>query len=237
MKWYFACESDLHFGQSGTSIKPFSVGKLINENAKQKIDFVICDGDLTDTASDGCCCSKSVNELSNYIDNYVAPLEINGIQVKATIGNHDINRQKHPCANVMKYIRNKYNATYSWTDPDMSGCYSFMHNGVQFISLGVYPKNLNWLKSVLPVDRKNPIVIFYHYNTYKNEPFGDWWTETEKLAFYDIIKNYNVLTIVNGHWHTSCITDWNGIRIIHGAHTIALVEMDDAQLSKITFIK
>jgi UDP-2,3-diacylglucosamine pyrophosphatase LpxH len=146
---------------------------------------------------------------------------------------HDFDRGKYPWAGVMKYIKNKYNATYSWSDYSMSGCYTYTHNGVQFISLGVYPKNLKWLASVLPADKSQPLVIFYHFNTDKNEPFGDWWKEEEKLAFYEAIKEHNVLLIINGHWHTSRITTWNNIKIVHCAGNPFVIKMADQQVKEI----
>lgn len=237
MQWKFACESDLHFNQAGSCDKPDSVKKLLELHKTSPLDFIVCPGDLTDTGSDGsgCCCKKSVNELNEFIDNYVSPLESNGIPVKASIGNHDYSRT-YPFNGVEKYIQRKYGATYSWKDHDTSGCYTFNHNGVQFICLGVYPKDLKWLNGVLPADKKAPIIIYYHYNTLKSEPFGDWWSEDEKLAFYNIIKDYNLICIINGHWHTSCGTTWNNFKIIHCAGQPVIMEMVDQRINKITFM-
>lgn len=236
MLWNFACESDLHFDQAGTCLKPNSVQKIITFNKTNKLDFVVCPGDLTDTGADGGCCSKSLNELAEFVDQYVSPLEANGIPVKATVGNHDFNKGRYPCAGIVKYIQRKYDATYSWSNYDMSGCYTYTHNGVQFISLGVYPKNLKWLSEVLPSDKQAPLIIYYHYNPDKNEPFGDWWTDEEKLAFYTIIKDYNVLLIINGHWHTTRVTMWNNFKIIHCAGNPVVIKMIDQQVQQVIFM-
>jgi Icc-related predicted phosphoesterase len=236
MQWKFACDSDLHFDQTGSCRKPDSVKNIISKHKESPLDFVICPGDLTDTAADGCgCrCKKTISELNEFVDNYVSPLEGNGIPVKATIGNHDYSRT-YPCNGVEKFIKRKYGATYS-SDHGTSGYYTFGHNGVQFISLGVYPKNLKWLKSVLPADKKAPLIIYYHYNTLKSEPFGDWWKEEEKQAFYDVIKDYNILCIICGHWHTSCGTLWNNLKIIHCAGNPVIIEMVDQQIKQFVFM-
>ena len=96
-----------------------------------------------------------------------------------------------------------------------SGCYTKRKNNILFISLGVYPKNLKFLKKNLPGDTTAPVIIFYHYNTV-NEPHSDWWSDEEKENFYQVIKDSNILAIINGHIHLSYKKKWRGFTMLNG---------------------
>jgi len=109
------------------------------------------------------------------LNDYLIPIEKLGIPVKICVGNHDINRVRNPNLTILKYIRDRYNATYSWLDYNNSSCYKFEHNGVLFMCLGLYPKNLEWLKKNLPKDATKPIIFFYHYSTDPEFALSDWW--------------------------------------------------------------
>lgn len=97
--------------------------------------------------------------------------------------------------------------------------YRFKIGGVQFINLGLYPSltkqqtdkdneetlttsepSLDFLKKVLAkMDKKQPIVLIHHYPIH--EGYSDWWSKKEKDAYYDAIKDYNVVAILVGHAH------------------------------------
>ncbi len=60
-------------------------------------------------------------------------------------------------------------------------------------------------------DMKTPVVLSQHYGW---DGFSFlWWTETERRAFYEVIKNYNILGIFHGHSHGVEKRIWNGIPI------------------------
>jgi len=39
----------------------------------------------------------------------------------------------------------------------------------------------------------------------------------EKINFYDVIKDYNVIGIITGHYHKSYINKWKGINVYNGS--------------------
>ena len=227
--WSIVLSSDLHFGLIDSlgevSIRPDKkdhVQKIIDMKDECNVQVVITAGDLTENGVDGksflCWRRHTVDELTPMIENWVEPLEEAGIKVLMTIGNHDTYAGRpYVYKPVFEYIRKKYSATcYPCIKMAASGCYTYRFNNILFISLGVYPKNLKFLKKNLPNDKNYPTIIFYHYNTV-DEPHSDWWSNTEKMQFYDVIKGFNILAIINGHIHTSYEKTWKGFTVLNGA--------------------
>ncbi len=248
MTWYFLCDGDPQFGMENSDpgatypmARPTSrniVQRINKINITYPINFVICAGDLTSHGwgASGCC-KKNPDEFGEFINQYAIPIENAGFPLFSCPGNHDTYVDwPYFDKPVFEYIKTKYVATHDmFKDWKYSGCYSFNHNGVEFISMGVYPYNLAWLREYIPTD-DTPIIIFYHYNTVTGEPYSDWWGEDEKTAFYDVIKDNNVLLIINGHWHESGIGHWNGIPVVRGAgDKFCIVEIKDRVLGNIKF--
>lgn len=230
--WYFLCDSDQHFSYDNENISPRKeniANKIIDVHKRHGLDFVISTGDATDHGSDGSkffsCTANDGNEFDAFMNQYINPLKSNGIDVKLCPGNHDINKWKYPNISILKYIRDTYNATYSWCDEYNSACYKFIHKDFHFICMGLYPKNLTWLKKNLPKDPHEPVIIFYHYNTNPLEAYSDWWTSKEKQDFYDTIANYNIKLIINGHLHNSLSEKWRNIPNILCADEPIIVEI------------
>ena len=117
-----------------------------------------------------------------------------------------------------------------------SGCYTYTRNNILFISLGIYPTNLKFLRKHLPKNKNYPIIIFYHYNTIK-EPFSDWWSDKEKEQFYQVIKDYNILAIINGHLHSSYRKIWKGFTMLNaGGKKLLRMNMEDDKFIDVNFI-
>ena len=60
-----------------------------------------------------------------------------------------------------------------------------------------------------------PVVLAQHYHLMHEQDWGyGTWTSTEMAAFYDVIKDYNVVGVFTGHNHpaTSRLYEWNGIQ-------------------------
>jgi cytolysin (calcineurin-like family phosphatase) len=54
-----------------------------------------------------------------------------------------------------------------------------------------------------------PVVLFQHYGW---DQWGlGWWSENERDAFHQAIKDYNVLGIFWGHSHTPAYINWRGL--------------------------
>jgi len=247
--WAIILSSDLHFGSlksvSGVDIradKKNQVDRIINMKEQHNIEIVISAGDLTEYGVDGqfCLCwrKNKEDELNPMIKNWVEPIENVGIDVLLTIGNHDT-YTGHPYfyKPVFQYIKKKHNATYYpclWME--YSGCYKYTRNNILFISLGIYPKNLKFLKKNLPKSKNDPIIIFYHYNTV-DEPYSDWWEQKEKDAFYKVIKDYNIIAIINGHYHVTYEKEWRGFRIFNGGGSqMVRFNMKGTEITSVDFI-
>lgn len=248
-KWYFLCDGDIHFGckldPNPRTIKSHRVEDIraITEIKSKKPELLLCVGDLTDHGADGyhigkyvCEPDPCVDELYYYIFYYEQPIENAGVPVKLCIGNHDLNRGLYPKLSICKYIRDKHHATYSWWNPMKSSCYTFTHKNILFICLGVYPHDLDWLKKNLPEDKTKPIIIYYHYNTVTGEPYADWWSEQTKETFYNIIKDYHVILIINGHIHISRNQLWKNIPNILCGNEMVSVEINGQDISRIEIL-
>lgn len=217
--WYFACESDMHFRVDNGVLswqKGDYMAKYNRLKALYPMDFLLSVGDVTERGNDGTRWwffgiyhdSKN-DEFQKYLDNYVAPIERLGIPVKVCPGNHDVHKWDYPGVTILKYIRDRYGGNYSWFKDDESANYAFNHKGFRIISTGIYPKNLNNLKALLPVDKTVPVILFNHYNV---DVVGeDWWPSSEIEAFYNTIKSYNIKLIVNGHSHETKTGIWRNI--------------------------
>ena len=234
--WFFICDSDQHFTcASGdednyTTRKGDYFAKFATLKNIYNPELLLCPGDCTDHGADNlfnCFCqkeSKFGDEVQVFINQWVNKIERLGIRVMVSPGNHDVNKSKYPNLALLKYVRDRYHATYNWFVTKNSGCYTFVHNGILFISMGVYPTNLSWLKKNLPSDKNIPIVFFYHYNIE-----SDWWTDAEKTAFYETIKEHNVKLIINGHAHVTRKSVWNNIPTIICADDSVVVEVINNQ--------
>ena len=60
-----------------------------------------------------------------------------------------------------------------------------------------------------------PVIIFQHFGWDAFSKNGQWWSETDRQSFLDVIKNYNVPMIISGHDHylgsyTVQVTDSHG---------------------------
>ena len=245
--WYFTCDSDIHVGWENKldiNDKPImrkfnSVGIIKKYHDDFHLDFSLCVGDMTHHGSDkksrDLCdcytCPSNGNEMSAFLEKYHHPLENYGIPLKLCIGNHDVNRCWYPDNSMLNFIKLKHNSTYSWFYPKQSSCYFFDHKGFRFICLGLYPHNIKWLLSVLPEDVKKPLIFYYHYNTQPHEYMSNWWSDKEKNNFFDIIKNYNVKLIINGHNHITKYEKWNDIPNILCGGDPPLIEVNGENLT------
>lgn len=247
-KWYFIADGDPQVGKHGDSLvtvirdsKKNASERISNIHKIQPIDFVICAGDLTSNGRDGNGMTwlfpkRKEDQLAVYIREYEEPLERAGFPVFACPGNHDFyTGRPYFHRGVINHLTRRYGATNVFRQKKKSGLYTFCHNGVMFISMGMYPYHLNWLKRNLP-DTDVPIVFFWHYNTVTNESHSDWWSMNEKDAFRDVIREHNVQLIINGHWHASGLGHWYDIPVVRGSGSeFGVIEFTNNKLSNISF--
>jgi len=138
-------------------------------------------------------------------------------------GNHDLNRnlfveneikkRNLSRSNVVAISSNGFHYAWEW-------------EGIHFIQLNLYPADerpqgikgqppryaLQFLKEEL---HKNvgasgkPVVVSYHY-----QPTDTWWTDTEKEASYEALRNYNIILLIHGHQGRASIYDWKGLTVV-----------------------
>jgi len=131
------------------------------------------------------------------------------------VGNHDCywsSLFEPKPTKMLRFLKDEYG----------SYLYSFYIGNVLFINLGLHPaikpsevaekssvkelgQSMEFLKKTLSdvKDKNTPIVIFFHYPTQGS--YSDWWPQEDKDAFYNTIKNYNVILILAGHSHGGTI--------------------------------
>jgi predicted MPP superfamily phosphohydrolase len=207
----FFADSDLHFGRS--TPKANDAADLFirgdkSDNVKfvkaSDCDFVLACGDLTNTGSDGFTLfGHAINDKQEQVQalkkKYVKPIEATK-PVYLCLGNHDNEPTLHkPVAN---YIASRHGSLR----------YNFMHKGVQFICLNIYPDPLGLFYFMLVAKKDTPIVLFFHYNLIG--PFSDWWTDDQKDKFKKTIEGYDVKLIITGHHHVCKEYDWHGYKTI-----------------------
>lgn len=236
-KWYLICDGDVQYkthddGRIGpkTDNKIDKLNRIIElkKELKDKLNIVIHAGDLLDKGD-------NIEAFKKFKNEYVKNIENNNLELLLCPGNHDTYIDKFPyCKPVLKYLRKKYNGNYH-IDFNKSCCYKLKRNNIYFICCGIYPKNLSWLKKNLP-KKNEPVIIYYHYNTAIN-PYCDWWTANEKNKFYNVIKEHNILLIVNGHYHYSGINEWKNITEVRGSGSkLVLIEFEDTKINNIKLI-
>lgn len=97
--------------------------------------------------------------------------------------------------------------------------YSWDWDTVHFVNLNLYPSTNEFAKdsfSFLVSDLANnvgtsgrPIVLYHHYDFI----MPSWWQDGEQEAYYQAIKDYNVIAIIHGHRHIPNLeySEWRGI--------------------------
>jgi predicted phosphodiesterase len=244
MKWSLLLLSDLHYEQqSDGSVgmrdpERFNLETIGNLQRDNSLELVISAGDMTSHGHNGASLcglfqKNNVDEFGQFIEEFVEPLESMGLKLLLCGGNHDT-YVKWPYINkpVLKYIKNKYDSTYQHIDFYKSNCYKREIHGIDFISMGIYPKNLSWLKKNLPDDITKPIVIFFHFNFIQEESYSNWWKLIEKLEFHSVIKNHNIIAIMHGHIHATTKKMWEGIPVYNGSSPSGamLIEFEDSAI-------
>jgi len=213
----FIHDSDLHYGKRGAKPRENKEDHP-STIAASKAQFVIVTGDLTDNGYDGASCGcinyggKS-DQITPLLENYVHPLEEAGKEVYLCVGNHDRGKKtlgifRH--SPIKHIIRKRHNSVK----------YTFRKGDLLFICCGECPSDIPWLKRKLK-NLDQPTIIFFHFNL--EGPYSDWWSKKQKDAFYNAIKDYNILAILVGHHHITKVTTWRGIRVIASSNRYSVI--------------
>lgn len=224
---HFIATSDPHFNgtEENYQVNCMAVDTM-NQLKDFGPDFVWVLGDLTDGAKE--------KEWQQYTEVYGLRGEKRlRYPVMECFGNHDGNID----GIVRKGIqaRNKSRAFKIHTD-SLGLHYSWDIKGVHFVNLNLYPADgwdptCEWCKyfkesfreaqnslTFLEQDlheqvgrSKRPVVLAFHlgYDDFSKL----WWTESDRKAFYEVIKDYNIIAIFHGHNHAVIHQQWRNIPI------------------------
>ena len=180
---------------------------------------VIVPGDLVDTGQ------APPAKVSKQWALWVADFGLKGegrlhFPVYEGYGNHDLNgnclvethlkERTLVRSNIVEIATNGFHYAWEW-------------DGIHFVQLNLYPANtrpkgqppryaLDFLKKDLEKNvgtSRKPVIISHHY-----VPTDGWWTDEEKNAYYDVIKDYNVILIIVGHQFRASIIDWKGLTVL-----------------------
>lgn len=163
---------------------------------------------------------KNKNELAEFHEKYVVPLENASRAVLTCIGNHD----------SLTQWWTGHNPAYGYVKDRHGGLvYEREIDGIVVYSLSEWPKKrtVDWLASKLATHTK-PFVLFFHYNL--EGAYSDWWKPSEKEYLYEIAirphKN-RIAFIAEGHYHASYVKKWRGVTVVNGGgNSVIKVRVD-----------
>ncbi|MBI1938322.1 MAG: metallophosphoesterase [Ignavibacteriales bacterium] len=194
----------------------------------QKINIpkgVVLVGDITDRAEP--------SSLKLLKERYEIGMGINQIhfQVYVGLGNHDLDpqhvepRQEEYRKQMLNYVTARHqgnNAPVSVDNFDStSHNYSWNWGNLHLVQTHRFAGNienghvnsLEWLKADLKKYASNgePVIIFQHYG-FDKFSLG-WWSDAERNALKEVLKDYNVVGIFTGHNHFAENLKWGEIPV------------------------
>jgi len=124
---------------------------------------------------------------------------------------------------LREYVRGKKRVTGK-SNKSSHGHYSWDWHDVHFVPLNLFPGDspipipdqtvdsetadlspfyrLSYLNADLAStvgNSRRPVILIHHYGF---DPFSlGWWTEEQRLHYWNAIKDYNVIAILTGHVH------------------------------------
>jgi len=190
--FFFVQLSDSHWGFEGAKINPDAGGTLIKavkevNSLKQKPDFIVFTGDLTQTTDDTNVRKQRMKEFKQIVG------ELDTKVVHFMPGEHDASLDQ--------------GATYK----DFFGetHYTFDHKGVHFITIdnvsdptgSIGEAQLEWLKADLAKQKQDAnIVVLTHRPLFDLYPQWDWATRDGSKAI-DLLRPFQNVTVFYGHIH------------------------------------
>lgn len=243
----FFVASDLHFGQNENTAEVnqivaaemASLPGTLYPDSSEKVDspeWISLTGDLTEDGK------------PEEWDDFTSVFGLNGegafpFLIYEGFGNHDGPTSAHPVSPVRNGIKTRNLKRNKIRNISKNGLhYSWSRQGIYFANLNSYPGNewdpecgwchffqdgfrepafsLDFLKKDLEESVGDSVVLSFHYGLGGEETFSYlWWTSKEKDAFYEVIKDYNVIAIFVGHEHAVKHYQWRGIPVLSAGST------------------
>jgi 3',5'-cyclic AMP phosphodiesterase CpdA len=190
--FFFVQLSDSHWGFEGDKINPDAKGTLIKavkevNSLKQKPDFIVFTGDLTQTTDDTNVRKARMKEFKQIV------AELDSKVFHFMPGEHDASLDKG------ETYKDFFGETH----------YTFDHKGVHFIAIDnvsdptgtIGVEQLEWLKADLAQQKKDAnIVVLTHRPLFDLYPQWDWATRDGSKAI-DILMPFQNVTVFYGHIH------------------------------------
>lgn len=199
-KLTFALVTDMHIDMTNTQATNDLLKAVDEINANSAIEFILIAGDVTDKGD-----SLSLEKAKNLLSKLKMPYYI-------TFGNHDALSSKAPNSLYKRIFGNDK--------------FSFTSKGKHFIGFTTCPDerygegqcskaDLNWIDSTLKtIEPKIPIIALTHYPLQKGDVKN--WVELT-----DLLRKYNVQTVLNGHYHRNALLVYNEIPGIVNRSTLS----------------
>lgn len=190
--FFFVQLSDTHWGFEGAKVNPDAKGTLLKaikevNSLKQKPDFVVFTGDLTQTTDDT---NQRKARMKEFRD-IVSQLDVQTIRYMP--GEHDASLDNG------ETFKEFFGQTH----------YTFDHKGVHFIVIdnvsdptgSVGEAQLEWLKKDLSNRKRDDnIVVLTHRPLFDLYPQWDWATKDGAKAI-DLLMPFDNVTVFYGHVH------------------------------------
>ena len=190
--FFFVQLSDTHWGFEGAKVNPDAKGTLIKavkevNSLKQRPDFIVFTGDLTQTTDDTNIRKSRMKEFKQIVGELDAPI------VRFMPGEHDASLDNG------ETYKDFFGETH----------YVFDHKGVHFIAIDnvsdptgkIGDSQLEWLEKDLAGQRKDAnIVVLTHRPLFDLYPQWDWATRDGAKAL-DLLMPFKNVTVFYGHVH------------------------------------
>jgi cytolysin (calcineurin-like family phosphatase) len=147
------------------------------------------------------------------------------LTVYESIGNHDLGGKV-----VKQGVVQRHGADhYSWDAGDLHIICLGEPNDADMVFLG---------KDLKTVGQLRPVVIYFHYSIIG--PYSeDYWfgADGHRAKFADILKGYNIVALIHGHFHGSGWYKWKGYDVYdvgavkHGAKDFIVLHVTDKRLT------
>ena len=186
----FALFTDLHISPTNPTPSEDLTNAVNDVNALTGIDFVLVSGDVSESG-DG----KSLQAAKTMLDKLKMPYYI-------TAGNHETKWSESGFTDFTRIFGNDK--------------FSFTHKGCKFIGFTtgpiikmgdghIAPQDIDWVDSELKMTGTEiPVFVVTHYPLQTGD-VDNWYDMT------DVLRKYNVQTLLNGHYHRNVFLNYDGI--------------------------
>ncbi|MCK9179818.1 MAG: metallophosphoesterase [Bacteroides sp.] len=207
-KLRFAFMTDIHLNKENSNDRYNGLQQALDKAEKSNVDFILLGGDVFDISGMGSSLEKSVADSLYKV--YKQIFEERNISFYPTLGNHDrLFNESIGYVEGDELFKSYFGESYYKFE--QKGVHFFVLNSVQNNPEGGYyinKKQLEWLKKELSeLSSSDPVVLSTHvpfYSLYyplveNRYVFLDVITNYKEVL--DVLKDYNIQLVLQGHQH------------------------------------